>query len=246
MHLRGNANLPSTCDVHGTAEDLASVVTDVQASFAAAHPYRIEEWLAELSVIAPKRADDEMTETLRLRVYTERLSGYPADVVRAALLVETWRFWPSWDELAKVLERLQAPRAVMLTGINRAIADLEAEAAAIATGKIAARANDLTPEQMAARRAQADAILAECNFGTERRKRIARYRKASSDAEMDEIEARRETLNSNPTRPAEGDPALDVVRPANPAMRATIDKITLEEARQRIAAEAKSNERTTA
>mgnify|MGYP003637906053 CR=1 FL=1 len=98
--------------------------------------------------------------------------------------------------------------------------------------------SDLTPEQMAARRAQADAILAECNFGPERRKRIARHRTASSDAEMDEIEARRETLNSNPTRPAEGDPALDALRRANPAIRATIDKITLGEAQQRIAAEA--------
>lgn len=67
---------------------------------------QIEGWLAELSVLVAKRQDDEFAENLRVEAYCGRVGRYPADVARVALLHRTWRFWPTWDELAGVLDGL--------------------------------------------------------------------------------------------------------------------------------------------
>lgn len=78
----------------------------------------IEAWLAELSVIVAKRADDEFSETLRLESYASRLRQYPADVAKSALLDRTWKFWPAWEELEKVCEALTSPRKAMLSALQ--------------------------------------------------------------------------------------------------------------------------------
>ena len=73
-----------------------------------------EAWLAELSVIAPSRAEGEMTGALKLQAYVRRLRGYPADIVRSVLLERAWRFFPSWAELAGFCESAAKDRRELL------------------------------------------------------------------------------------------------------------------------------------
>lgn len=75
---------------------------------------QIERWIARLSVMTARRNDDDMTEALRLRAYTERLEEYPADVVKAALNEDLWKFFPTWQELHAVLEqKVRTRRQIM-------------------------------------------------------------------------------------------------------------------------------------
>lgn len=87
----------------------------------------LQDWLVELDVIAPKRADDGITAALRLRAYTNRLRDYPADVAKHALLGRTWPFWPSWAELKDACDELVRDRQRMLFAARRAAAQAEPE-----------------------------------------------------------------------------------------------------------------------
>ena len=80
----------------------------------------IEPWLAELSLIAPARQHDPMTDELRMSAYSSRLAEYPPDVVRHVLLVMVWRFWPSWAELHEACEAAVSPRRAMLLALDAA------------------------------------------------------------------------------------------------------------------------------
>jgi hypothetical protein len=77
----------------------------------------IEEWLAELSVIAPARQKTEIEIRLLLRAYVERLVQFPADVVRHALLDHKWTWFPSWAELFSLCDRMSAQRRAMLQAL---------------------------------------------------------------------------------------------------------------------------------
>ena len=105
----------------GQVEDLRDVSAKIEAAMHPAEAQRIEGWLAELSVIVAKRRDDEFSENLRIEAYAARLKGFPADVVRAALLDHTWRFWPSWAELSDVCDALAQTRIRMLSIVSTAI-----------------------------------------------------------------------------------------------------------------------------
>lgn len=102
----------------GTDDDKARVADALRKMEARAPQDAIEGWLAELSVITAKRADDEFTETLRLAAYASRLSAYPADVARAACLGREWRWWPTWAELKDECDRLAAPRREMASALR--------------------------------------------------------------------------------------------------------------------------------
>jgi hypothetical protein len=80
---------------------------------------QIEGWLAELSVIVARRADDEFADELRVSVYSSRLSRFPADVVRHVLLSDTYKFWPTWEELEKRCKAMTGPRAQMIAALER-------------------------------------------------------------------------------------------------------------------------------
>jgi hypothetical protein len=71
---------------------------------------QIEFWLAELSVIVARRADDEFGEELRITAYSSRLSRYPADIARHALLGIPHKFWPAWSELEAICNKLASHR----------------------------------------------------------------------------------------------------------------------------------------
>lgn len=74
----------------------------------------LEGWIAELAVIAPRRADEEFTGALKLQAYASRLKQYPADVANEALRNHPWKFFPSWFELEEVCERLSKHRGEMV------------------------------------------------------------------------------------------------------------------------------------
>lgn len=90
---------------------------------------QVSMWLAELSVITARREDDAATESLRLAAYASRLREYPADVVREALMVRRWKFFPAWAELADACDALVKPRRDMLAALERARADADRKAA---------------------------------------------------------------------------------------------------------------------
>lgn len=103
----------------GTAEDRRAAVADLRMLLTPPEVPQIEAWLAELSVLAPKRASDEFEEALRLSAYTSRLGAFPADVVRYALMERPWRFWPSWHELEAVCREVTAKRLAMIAALER-------------------------------------------------------------------------------------------------------------------------------
>lgn len=102
-----------TMTAHGTPEQRQAVADAIKETMRPAPRDTIEEWLAELSVIAPSRQDDEMTAMLRLEAYGRRLIGYPGDMVRQVLFGRTWRFFPSWYELEQQLEPMIREREAM-------------------------------------------------------------------------------------------------------------------------------------
>lgn len=104
------------------ADDLAGVgaFKPVAQRYMAPAPGQvIEAWLAELDAITARRPDDEVTAAVRLRAYTNRLSEYPADIARHALLGRTWRFFPTWEELRAICEQEMAERRAMVAALDR-------------------------------------------------------------------------------------------------------------------------------
>lgn len=79
----------------------------------------IEAWLADLDVITAKRADDATGIAMRLLAYTRRLADQPADAVRHALTVKTWKFWPTWDELKAEIDSTTERRRLMRAALER-------------------------------------------------------------------------------------------------------------------------------
>lgn len=97
-HDRYSATATSQDQIDAARRRLAHAMTPPQ-------PDQSVGWLAELSVITARRMDDEMTEDLRAAAYGRRLSEYPADIARHALLVHRWKFFPTWAEVAEVCDR---------------------------------------------------------------------------------------------------------------------------------------------
>ena len=112
--LVGTELVPGDMVATGDAADLEAVADAVARTMEPAPRDALEMWIAELSVVAPSRADDEMTATLKLEAYARRLEAYPADMVRHVLLGKTWRFFPSWFELETELEPMRRDRQAML------------------------------------------------------------------------------------------------------------------------------------
>lgn len=111
----------STCKgvtVRGDADQIEAVRADFEKAMEPATPQMIEAWLAELSVVTAKRNDDAFSETLRIRAYVERLSNYPADIVREVLLGRSYRFFPSWADLHPALELATQPRRMAIASLS--------------------------------------------------------------------------------------------------------------------------------
>lgn len=143
------------CDVRGTPAQIEAALSDLRNFMTPAPVRKIEGWLAELSVIVAKRAEDQFAEELRVSAYAARLSRYPADVVRQVLLIETYKFWPSWDELEKRCEALAGPRRHMIAALERGPEPREPQrrpATAEERAKIQAMVDELFPSHSQADR----------------------------------------------------------------------------------------------
>jgi len=135
-------------DLNGKAEAIAEMRERVYDAFEPASLDQVENWLVELSLIAPRRHDSEGNDLLRVEAYSSRLSGYPADVVKEALLDRVWRFWPSWAELHDTCEELMTHRRAVRAALDRACAEAEERklrTSALPTEETAT----MTPEEMA-------------------------------------------------------------------------------------------------
>ena len=73
----------------------------------------IAKWLTQLQVMTKSRKRDDQDMDLLLETYVQQLRTYPADVIRHALFGERWTWWPTWAELADVVEPLASHRRLM-------------------------------------------------------------------------------------------------------------------------------------
>lgn len=106
------------CDV-SAGGDVEAALRDLRNFMTPAPLRQIEAWIAQLSVTCAKRKDDAFSEELRLVEYSQRLSRYPADVARAALLDQSYQFFPTWVELEKFCDAMTAPRRQMIAALER-------------------------------------------------------------------------------------------------------------------------------
>lgn len=108
------------CDVSlMNGADIEAAIADLRKFQTPADIRTIEEWLGELSVIVARKVGDEFEEGLRLTAFASRLSQFPADVARQAVLGKSWHFWPTWAEMEKVCNSLASPRRHMLAALER-------------------------------------------------------------------------------------------------------------------------------
>jgi hypothetical protein len=136
----------------GPYEAVDAIADKIRSTMQPAHRAKIEQWLAELSVISAQRKSDQMTLELMLGAYTKRLEGYPADMVRDVLIIRIWKFFPTWAELSEILESMMADRRAML-------AACESPRQMIRPPREPER-EELTPEQRTARQAILSNVVA--------------------------------------------------------------------------------------
>lgn len=133
------------CEVGGNSAGLEAAIADLKNFMTPAPLRTIEAWLAEVSVIVARGKDDDFGDELRLAAYSGRLARYPADVVRSVLLDARYKFWPTWEELAKRCDALTGPRVHMIAAMERGIPDHEPKRRA-ATEEERARVQALVDE----------------------------------------------------------------------------------------------------
>jgi len=151
------------CAISGTTENRQAALADL-LNFMMPAPIRsIEDWLAELSVISASRSREEMESALMINAYASRLAEYPADVVRDALLVKSWKWWPTWDELRTYCETKAGPRRHMIYALQHPEADREPTtrpANAEEKARIQKLVDDLFPSKSAEmRKAAVDEVM---------------------------------------------------------------------------------------
>ena len=158
------------CDVSGNQDGVALALADLKNFMTPAPVRNIEGWLAELSVIVARGKDDEFGDELRLSAYSGRLARYPADVVRAVLLDARYKFWPTWEELAKRCDALTSPRANMIASLERGIPEPEPirrAATEAEKARVQALVDELFPSKSAEeRKAAVDEVMnGDCMTG---------------------------------------------------------------------------------
>ena len=115
------------CAVTGSDENRAAALRTLENFQTPASVVQIENWLAELSVLTAGRGPDGISAELLVTAFSSRLSQYPADVVRHALLRESWKWFPSWAELERVCEAKSGPRRQMIAALAKPAPEPETE-----------------------------------------------------------------------------------------------------------------------
>lgn len=113
------------CDVTGTDEQRAAAKADLENFLTPAPIRKIEEWLAELSVLTAGKGPDGISADLLVTAYSSRLGQYPADVVHDALRRHSWTWFPAWAELEKVCKAKTGPRRHMIAALSKPAPDPE-------------------------------------------------------------------------------------------------------------------------
>lgn len=114
-----------SCDVFGDNGQREAALQDM-IGFQTPAPIRdIEFWLAELSVLTAGKGPDGVSAELLVSAYSSRLSQYPADVVRYALLKKSWKWFPTWYELKRICESKASPRRHMIAALSKPEPDNE-------------------------------------------------------------------------------------------------------------------------
>ena len=114
----GNEIVPVGWYAKGPEDGKALTTEMIRKAMTPAPIDTIEEWLAELSVITARRAEDEFTGSLRIDAYSRRLTAYPADVAKAALFEGKWKFWPTWAELSDYCDAAVSKRRAMAYALD--------------------------------------------------------------------------------------------------------------------------------
>lgn len=114
-----------SCAINGTDEQRKAALADVIKFLTPAPVHSIEDWLAELSVITAGRGKEGFDAELLLNAYSSRLSEFPADVVRHALLKHRWKWFPTWAELETVCKAKAGPRKHMIAALSQPAPDPE-------------------------------------------------------------------------------------------------------------------------
>ena len=108
----------------GLSNDLTAALAVANESLRPAPVEAIEEWLARLSVKTARRKDSAQGDELALSVYTDHLRAYPGDAVRHVLSSYRGQWFPTWGELADMLDEFTEPRLMIR---DRLVAILKGE-----------------------------------------------------------------------------------------------------------------------
>lgn len=115
------------CTAYGTEERKRRALEDVARLETPADIRSIEIWLAELSVLTAGRGVDGANAELLVTAYSSRLTQYPADIVKHALLGKAWKWFPSWYELEKICEEKALGRRRMVQSLRHSSEEQEQE-----------------------------------------------------------------------------------------------------------------------
>lgn len=154
------------CGVDGDEQSRSAALADLRNFMTPAAREVVEDWLAELSVMCAARQRDQLEASLMLEAYTSRLMQYPADVVKDALLVKPWKFFPTWGELQSYCEQKTSPRRCMIAALEQKPKEAEEQcrpATAEEKARIQALVDELFPNQSQAMR---EAAVREATKGS--------------------------------------------------------------------------------
>lgn len=96
---------------------------DIRGAMTPATPEQCEEWIVTLHAMTARRSDDELSQAVILKFYSQALGRYPADVAQSAWNYFLRRkdrpnFFPPLSELEDYCDRLVMPRRMMMENVR--------------------------------------------------------------------------------------------------------------------------------
>lgn len=128
---------------HDEVERAARAIDELRASLGATSDAEILKWLVELRAITASRQEAGAEAALALKAYVERLRGYPRQIIHEALIVETYKFFPTWDEMKTNLDKAHAPYLALYRALGAKMLSRSQDVAKAAPGPVK---SPLTPE----------------------------------------------------------------------------------------------------
>lgn len=96
-----------------SSADVRSALEIIEETLLPAPVEAIEVWLAALTVKTARRKESGVANGVTLSVYTDHLRAYPGDAVRHVLSSYRGTFFPTWGELADLLDEFTEPRLMI-------------------------------------------------------------------------------------------------------------------------------------